>query len=153
MKSKISPLIATVTLTVLVLLNSGIVSARACDGCTNRTEIKIPEQAADVLKILHEHDDVLAATVKNKKLSPVSHIVTTMSAYARALPGKAAADRKVAATNAMTSFRTASKGLLRAAIFENQSESAAQTKQLHAALALFDGCFDYKPNLVRPETR
>lgn len=121
-------------------------AARACDACTNRVEIKIPEQPADVLKLLHQHDDALAASVKAKNLRPVSQMVTTMSAYARALPGKAAAEHKLAATNAMTKFRAASRELLRASIFEKQSESAEQARQLHEAVALFDACFDYKPS-------
>lgn len=140
-------------LVALILFAGSLLPARACDSCTNRVEIKIPEQATDILKALHEHDDLLAATVKVKKLSPVAHIVTTMSAYARALPGKAAADKKVAATNAMTNFRAASRELLQAGILEQQADAAAHAAQLHAALALFDGCFDYKPNLTRPETR
>ncbi len=142
-----------VALIALVLFAGSLLPARACDSCTNRMEIKVPEQAADILKTLHEHDDLLAATVKEKKLHLVAPLVTTMSAYARALPGKAAADKKVAATNAMTSFRAAARELLRAGIMEKQSDAAAHATQLHAALALFDGCFDYKAKLTRPETR
>ena len=141
-----------VALIALVLFAGSLLPARACDSCTNRMEIKVPEQTADILKALHEHDDLLAATVKEKKLHLVAPLVTTMSAYARALPGRAAIDRKVTATNALASFRTVSKELIRAAIYERQAESAAQTRKLHLALAAFDACFDYKPSPVRHNT-
>ena len=156
LKTHDNTFLAGVALMAVILFAGGFLPARACDSCTNRTEIKIPEQAVDILKALHEHDDMLAATVKKKKLSPVSHIVTTMSAHARALPGKAAADKKVAATNAMASFRTAARELLRAGILEKQSDAVVQAKHLRAALALFDACFDYTPTspaLKHPEHR
>ena len=146
MKTTMPQLLAAALVAAVVIGTATPRPAQACNACTNRVEIKIPEQAADVLKILHEHDAALAATVKDKKLSPVSHLVSTMSVYARALPGKAAPDRKEAATNAMTSFRLISKELLRAGILEKQADAVTQASRLHAALNLFDACFDDKPS-------
>ena len=65
-------------------------TARAAE----KENVKIPDTVEGIFKEIHKHHGELAAVVKNKKLADVHHHAFAIRDLAKALPDKAAADKK-----------------------------------------------------------
>ena len=132
-------------LALALLFGAGAESVRACDGCTNKVELKIPETAAGILQTLHEHNAYLAGIIRANTLPRASPVLVNMRLFARALPAKAPGDKKAAVDDEVKHFLETAKELAKSALRENKAASASQLSTLQERLKTLSAFFHYQP--------
>lgn len=132
----------------IVLLANAPPYARACDACSGNQEIKLPDTADGILKSLYEHDTALRDLVAAKKLNRVSFIAINMRVLAKALPAKAASEKKAAVEESVKDFIAILKDLGRAALREDQRGTAFHLAKVAEKFKALDGQFNYRPTAV-----
>ena len=129
-------------------------SVRACDACTNKVELKIPETAAGILQALHEHSAYLARVIRTNTLPRAGLVLVNMRLFAKALPAKAPGDKKAAVDEEVKQFLGTSKELATAAVREKRTASASYFGTLQERLKTLSALFNYQPtNAPSPQPR
>lgn len=107
-------------------------------------KVKIPATAEGILKAIHEHHGELAEVVKNKKLADVHHHAFAIRDLAKALPAKAAADKKKQVEGAVKNISKLAEDLDKAGDDGKQAETEALLKKLDGVLKVLEAQFDHK---------
>ena len=108
------------------------------------TKIKIPDTTEGIFKAIHEHHMELAATVKSKKLEDVHHHAFAIRDLAKALPAKAAADKKKQVEGAVKNISKLADDLDKAGDDGKQVETEALLKKLDGVLKVLAAQFGHE---------
>lgn len=136
------------------LLAMGLCAAIGLMGLTTTTladekghkdaKTAVPGTAEGILKAIHAKHGELAETVKNKKLADVHHHAFAIRDLAKALPAKAAADKKKQVEGAVKNISKLAEDLDKAGDDGKQAETEALLKKLDGVLKVLESQFDHK---------
>ena len=104
----------------------------------------IPEKAEDILKEIHHHHGELAEVVKNKKLAEVHHHAFAIRDLAKALPAKAAADKKAQVEGTVKNISKLAEDLDASGDANDQAKTEANLKKLDGLLKVLETQFGHK---------
>lgn len=107
-------------------------------------KVKIPDTVEGILKAIHEEHGELAETVKNKKLADVHHHAFAIRDLAKALPAKAAADKKKQVEGTVKNISKLVEDLDKAGDDGKQAETEALLKKLDGVLKVLEAQFEKK---------
>ena len=107
-------------------------------------KVKIPDTVEGIFKAIHEHHMELAETVKNKKLADVHLHAFAVRDLAKALPPKAAADKKKQVEGAVKNISKLADDLDKAGDDGKQAETEALLKKLDGVLKVLEAQFEKK---------
>lgn len=129
----------------IVLLAVAAPSARTCDACDGKQQIKIPDTAEGILKVLHEHHTAVRAAIGTNALVRASWIVISMQPLAKALPAKAPSDKKASVDTTVKSYSATAKELGKSALRDHRGVLAPLLARLDDVLKQLDAHFSYRP--------
>jgi len=107
-------------------------------------KVTIPDTVEGIFTAVHEHHHHLAETVKNKKLADVHHHAFAIRDLAKALPAKAAADKKKQVEGAVKNISKLAEDLDKAGDDGKQAETEALLKKLDGVLKVLEAQFAKK---------
>ena len=107
-------------------------------------KVKIPDTAEGILKAIHTEHGELAETVKNKKLADVHHHAFAIRDLAKALPAKAAADKKKQVEGTVKNISKLAEDLDKAGDDGKQAETEALLKKLDGVLKVLSAQFGHE---------
>ncbi len=105
---------------------------------------KIPDTTEGIFKAIHTEHMELAETVKNKKLADVHHHAFAIRDLAKALPAKAAAEKKKQVEGAVKNIAKLADDLDKAGDDGKQVETEALLKKLDGVLKVLEAQFEKK---------
>lgn len=105
---------------------------------------KIPDTVEGILKGIHHHHGELAEVVKGKKLADVHHHAFAIRDLAKALPAKAAADKKKQVEGTVKNIEKLAEDLDKAGDDGKQAETEALLKKLDGVLKVLEAQFEHK---------
>jgi uncharacterized protein YcnI len=108
---------------------------------TGDTSIKIPDTVDGIFKAIEDHHHKLAETVKNKKLADVHHIAFAIRDLAKALPAKAAADKKKQVEGTVNNLAKLADDLDESGDANEQGKTEANLKKLDGLLKVLETQF------------
>jgi len=120
-------------------------SVRACDACDAKQQIKIPDTAEGILKVLHEHHTALRAAIGTNGLVRASWIVISMQPLAKALPAKAPSDKKAPVETTVKNYSGTAKELGKSALRDRREVLAPLLTRLDDVLKQLDAQFNFRP--------
>ena len=119
-------------------------TARADDKDKDEKEakVKIPDTVEGIWKAIHEEHMELAETIKSKKLADVHHHAFAIRDLAKALPAKAAADKKKQVEGAVKNISKLADDLDKAGDDGKQAETEALLKKLDGVIKVLEAQFE-----------
>lgn len=100
--------------------------------------VKVPDTAAGIVAEIHKHHGEVTETIKAKNLKTVHDHSEAITALAKALPAKVAADKKARVEGTTKNIAKVADALHEAADGGDQAKTEAQLKKLDAVLAQLD---------------
>ena len=107
-------------------------------------KVKIPGTVEGIWKAIHEEHMELAETVQKKKLADVHHHAFAIRDLAKALPAKAAADKKKQVEGAVKNISKLADDLDKAGDDGKQAETEALLKKLDGVIKVLEAQFEKK---------
>lgn len=99
---------------------------------------KVPDTAEGIVAEIHKHHGEVAETIKAKQLKAVHEHSEAITALAKSLPTKVAADKKARVEGTTKNIGKLADALHEAADGGDQAKTEAQLKKLDAVLAQLD---------------
>ena len=107
-------------------------------------KVKIPATVEGILKAIHMEHGELAETIQKKKLADVHHHAFAIRDLAKALPAKAAADKKKQVEGAVKNISKLADDLDKAGDDGKQAVTEALLKKLDGVLKVLEAQFEKK---------
>ena len=107
-------------------------------------DTKVPATAEGILKAIHEKHAELTKTVAAKKLADVHHLAFAIRDLSKALPAKAASDKKKQVEGAVKNISKLADDLDKAGDDGKQAETEALLKKLDGVLKVLEAQFEKK---------
>ncbi len=120
------------------------ITATALADAEGKEKVKIPDTVEGIWKEIHMHHMELADVVKNKKLDMVHHHAFAVRDLAKALPAKAAADKKKQVEGGVKNISKLADDLDKAGDDGKQAETEALLKKLDGVLKVLEAQFEKK---------
>ncbi len=108
-------------------------------------KVKIPDTVEGIFKEIHHHHMELGETVKNKKLADVHHHAFAIRDLAKALPAKAAADKKTQVEGTVKNIAKLAGDLDESGDANDQAKTEANLKKLDGLIKVLETQFGIKP--------
>ena len=105
-------------------------------------KVKIPDTVEGIWKAIHAEHMELAETIKGKKLADVHHHAFAIRDLAKALPAKAAADKKKQVEGAVKNISKLADDLDKAGDDGKQAETEALLKKLDGVIKVLEAQFE-----------
>ncbi len=99
---------------------------------------KVPDTAEGIVAEIHKHHGEVTETIKGKQLKAVHDHSEAITALAKALPAKVAADKKTRVEGTTKNIAKVADALHEAADGGDQAKTEAQLKKLDAVLTQLD---------------
>ena len=107
-------------------------------------KVVIPGTVEGIWKTIHEEHMELAETVQKKQLADVHHHAFAIRDLAKALPAKAAADKKKQVEGAVKNIANLAEDLDKAGDDGKQAETEALLKKLDGVIKVLEAQFEKK---------
>ena len=107
-------------------------------------KVKIPATVEGIFKAIHEEHMELGETIEKKKLADVHHHAFAIRDLAKALPAKAAADKKKQVEGAVKNISKLAEDLDKAGDDGKQAETEALLKKLDGVIKVLEAQFEKK---------
>ena len=137
-------LCAAIGLMSLTLATRALADEKDKDKDEKAEKVKIPDTVEGIWKEIHTHHMELAETIKSKKLADVHHHAFAIRDLAKALPAKAAADKKKQVEGAVKNISKLADDLDKAGDDGKQAETEALLKKLDGVLKVLEAQFEKK---------
>jgi hypothetical protein len=95
-----------------------------------KPKVTVPDTAEDILLEMNKHHALISNAVTGKNLKGVHDPIEALTALAKALPDKTAADQKVRVQGSVNNLTKAADSLHHAADAGDQAKSEAELKKL-----------------------